>query len=166
MGAFLRTQMYFLLACIDHWNICNRLVITRIVKSQEFSVCVPLRKMRHCFQVSLLLIAFFCLRAPKLTGRFDVQNDWCRRHTSNTSSYFISSRGKQLFKLFCNYKHTKKILSFRSCRIYNFLAVPNTFLVSHLQLHFSICRCLGNCQQQPKVKTIYNITDSYHHLML
>ena len=46
--------------------------------------------------VSSFLIVFFCLRALRLIGQFSVLNDWRRRHTSNTSSYSIQSKGKQL----------------------------------------------------------------------
>ena len=46
---------------------------------------------------------------------------------SNTNSYFILSRSKQLFKRFCSYKHTRKYLpSFLSCRIYNSLDSSDT----------------------------------------
>ena len=75
-------------------EIYNRLVIACIGRlQQEFNVYVPPRKKRHFFVCHRLLL-YACApnnRQPK------VWNDWHRRHTSNTSRYSSSSRGKQLF---------------------------------------------------------------------
>ena len=63
-----------------------------------------------------------CLTLSQPIVQYSAENDWRRPHTSNTNSYFISSRGWQLFKRFCHCKHTrKKLPSFRSNKFYNSL---------------------------------------------
>ena len=58
-----------------------------IVKTATGVQClVSIQQKRLCLRVFSFPIAF--------------QNDWHRRHTSNTSSYSILSRGKQLFYFF------------------------------------------------------------------
>ena len=109
-------RCFFAIICIFY---CPALITgTSIIGSlrlqsrlqQEFNVCVPLRKKRHCCLVFLLL-TFFRLGAPQLIGQFSVQNDLRRKHPSNTGSYSISIRGKQLY-IFCHYRHIKRICQF------------------------------------------------------
>ena len=54
----------------------------------------------HSLRVSSFSAILVCSRAPQPVAQFSVYNDWRRRHTSNTSSYSIQSRGKQLFNYF------------------------------------------------------------------
>ena len=68
-GCFSLTLMYFLLTRIDQWpNIIDLWPRAHSRRRQEFNFCVPFRKKRHYLRVSSLLIVFFCLRAPQLTG--------------------------------------------------------------------------------------------------
>ena len=83
-------------------------------------VYVSLRKQRHLRRVSLILIVLFCLNAPQLIVQSSIQNDWRRKHISNTNSLSTYRRGNQIFKKFCFNRHTKITLpSFCFCRIYN-----------------------------------------------
>ena len=57
-----------------------------------------------------------------------VSNGWHRRYISNTVSYSISSRRKQLFKIFRRYRHARNNFpSFHSCIIYNSLIKPRNY---------------------------------------
>ena len=66
----------------------------------NYRVYASLRRQCHFLRVSLFLIVLFCLHTSQLITQSSVYNDWRRRHISNTNSYSILGRGKQLFENF------------------------------------------------------------------
>ena len=78
------------------------------------------------------LITFFCPRAQKLISQ---QNDWRRRHTSNTSSYFISSRGKHAIT------NIREKNCRRSCTNYNSLVyAKELYILPGMETRQFLCR--------------------------
>ena len=65
MGAFFSQKFIFLLACIDRWEVYNRLVFACTVKTaiKVKRQCVSTSKTRHCGRASSVLTVFFvCVR--------------------------------------------------------------------------------------------------------
>ena len=100
---------YFLLACIDHWNIFNRLVIT-CVHSQN---CDRSLVFMFHFGKGVTDLGFFvsnCLFFFVWECRNQLVNQAFR--TTNTSSYSILSRSKQFYRFFLVTNIRKKFAEF------------------------------------------------------
>ena len=92
-----------------HYNIYNWRACLRLAAELP-CLCLTLETV-SLFQVSSRAIVLFCLYAPQSIIQYSAWNDWHRRHISNSNSYSILGRGKQLYKDFCYYKQE------RICRI-------------------------------------------------
>ena len=66
MGAFYYHRFIFLLACIDHWKVYNRLVPASTVKTaiEVQRLCVSTSKKRHFCQVSSINLAIWRFEPP------------------------------------------------------------------------------------------------------
>ena len=112
-----------------HYNIYNWLVNTRILRACNW---IGTWKQPHLLQVSSLAIVLFCLDASQLNVQYSAYNYWHRQRTSNTNSYSISNRSKQVTPLqrICHYKHTRKIC---------WVSAPGRSTIPCLQQY--ICKC-------------------------
>ena len=97
---------------------CLCILIYKLTESLRLNchVYALLRKQRHFLWVSSFLIILFCLQARNQSFNLASRTTGIE----NTNNYSISSRGKQLFKRSCLYRHARKNLpSFCFRRIYN-----------------------------------------------
>ena len=111
MSAFSLTWMYFSIG-LHIYN--NKLVFACLVKTATWVKCL-------CSTLGFFVYNHLRLPAWAVTNskiwRLKLRR---RRHTSNTSSYSISSRSKQLFNFFCRCRNTrKKLQNFIFCKNYN-----------------------------------------------
>ena len=116
MGAFSYHRFIFLLACLDHWKVYNRLVPSCTVKTAIEVLCLYFstsKKQHFCRASSFLTVFLFACAATNrgnLAFRTTIIEDI---HLTIAAILFKVELNNSLF--FCYYKHTRKKLSSFRC---------------------------------------------------